>query len=287
MSSPSERPRLHRPAVITSLLNQYGLSPKKALGQNFLADGNTIRRIVDAVDIVPGDIVIEVGPGLGSLTQGLVEAGARVIAIEKDRGLVGFLRDFFRGQPNVEIVEADVLNVNLKDVLPTGVTSCKVAANLPYYVTSPIMMHVLESDLPVERLVLMMQKEVAERLVARPGTKEYGVLTVATSYWAETERVATVPPTVFIPVPKVSSEIVLLKPRTDKIDIGDEITFFNVVKSAFGQRRKTLRNALKTTGFSLDVIDDALALTRIDGRRRGETLTTEEFSRLSLKLSDD
>lgn len=280
---------LYSPAVIQRLLREYGLRPSKALGQNFLADQNTLRRIVRAAAIRPGDPVLEIGPGLGSLTQALVEAGARVVAVEKDAGLARVLGDLFGDHPGVRIVHGDALKLDLAGLVhewmaatngacePAG---CKVVANLPYYITSPLLMRILESGLPLERAVVMIQKEVAERLTAAPGSKEYGALTVGVALRARVELAGSVPPTVFVPAPTVSSEIVVLTPRPERAGV-DEQFFAALVKAAFGQRRKRLRNALKTLGLSVAVIDAALAEAGLDGERRGETLSVEEFAALS------
>lgn len=289
---------LYSPAVIRRLLREYGLRPNKALGQNFLADGNTVRRIVRAAELVPGELVLEIGPGLGSLTQGLVEAGARVIAVEKDAGLARALNDLFRECPGVRVVHGDALKTDLlallREAAPPGEApqealggdggplACKVVANLPYYITSPLLMRILESGLPLTRAVVMIQKEVAERLVAAPGTKEYGSLTVSVQLRAHVELKGIVPPTVFVPAPSVSSQIVVLTPRANALPVGSK--FHALVKAAFGQRRKTLRNALKTLGLSAAQIEAALSCAKLDGERRGETLSLEEFAVLSQAL---
>lgn len=279
---------LHSPAVIQRLLREYGLRPSKALGQNFLADQNIVRRVVQAAAVHRGDLVLEIGPGLGSLTQGLLEAGARVVAVEKDARLVEALGELFRDQPQVTVVHADALKTDLGELLRAhgaGGTQgaaapvCKVAANLPYSITSPLLVHILESDLPVERIVVMVQREVAERLVAPPGTKEYGALTVAVQYRARVELAGRVPPAVFVPAPTVWSEIVVLFPREERLAVGR--SFAGLVKAAFGQRRKTLRNALKAMGLAAGTIEEVLAEAGLDGQRRGETLSVEEFAVLS------
>lgn len=281
---------LYSPATIRELLQRHGLRPNKALGQNFLADRNTLNRIVGAAQIGADDWVIEIGPGLGSLTQALVDAGARVIAVEKDGGLARVLTGLFASCPQVTIVHADALRLDLVELVRSHASlplcseslhPCKVVANLPYYITSPLIMHVLESDLALERAVVMVQREVAQRLVAAPGTKEYGALTVGVQYRADVERVGQVPPTVFVPPPAVVSEIVCLKPKpkSELPQVGEQ--FFPLVKAAFGQRRKTLRNALRHLGLSAAQIEEALAKAGIQGDRRGETLSVVEFVRLS------
>jgi len=292
---------LYSPAVIQRLLKDYGLRPNKALGQNFLADRNTVQRIVRAAAVGPGDLILEIGPGLGSLTQGLLEAGARVIAVEKDAGLARALSDLFQAHPGVTIVHGDALKVDFADLVrehgpalansvpgqPMGAgapSSFKIVANLPYYITSPLLLRILETDPALERAVVMIQREVAERLVAAPGSKEYGALAVAVRFRAHVELAGVVPPTVFVPMPSVSSEIVVMTPRSDRPHVGPR--FSALVKAAFGQRRKTLRNALKALGLSSAQIDAALAKAGLDGERRGETLSVEEFAILSTAVDD-
>lgn len=279
---------LYRPAVIRRLLKEYGLRPSKGLGQNFLADGNTLQRIVAIAEVRPGDRIVEIGPGLGALTQGLLEQGAFVAAIEKDAGLFRALSDVFRGHPRLTLLHGDALDVDLGALFPgewQEKAPRKVVANLPYYITSPLLMHILESEPPFERAVVMVQREVAERLVAAPGSKEYGALTVGVAYRAEVQLAARVPPTVFVPPPAVASEVVLLRPRPAPFDVGDPECFFRVVKAAFGKRRKTLVNALKELHLEPGEVARALRESGIDGGRRGETLTLAEFASLSGALS--
>lgn len=290
----NQYPPVYRPALIKRLLKEHGLRPKKGWGQNFLADGNTVARILAAIDPQPDEWIIEIGPGLGALTQGILAAGARVVAVEKDRGLARLLQQACGHEDALSVIVDDALQVDLRALLPTPDTPCKVAGNLPYYITTPLLMHVLESDLNWTRLVVMVQKEVAQRLVAPPGGKEYGALTVAVQYRARVQRVGSVPPTVFYPEPSVDSEIVLISPKGRKPDVGEERIFFAVVKAAFGQRRKTLRNALKRLAVELSGdastavgrVDEALSKAGIDGQRRGESLSVDEFARLSREMSE-
>lgn len=279
---------LYRPAVIRRLLTEYGLRPSKGLGQNFLADGNTVQRITEIADVGPGDRIVEIGPGLGALTEGLLDRGAYVVAIEKDAGLVRVLRDLFKDHPRFLLLHADALDVDLAALFPgewPADTPRKVVANLPYYITSQLLIHILESTPPFERAVVMIQREVADRLVAAPGSKAYGALTVGVAFRAEVQLAARVPPTVFFPPPTVASEVVLLKPRPFPFDVGDPERFFRVVRAAFGKRRKTLANALKELGLGADEVALALSESGIDGNRRGETLTLAEFASLSGALS--
>lgn len=282
---------LYRVSVVRRLLAEYGLQPTKSLGQNFLVDQNTLERIVSGADIRPGDVVLEVGPGLGTLTQALLDRGARVVAIEKDHRLVVILERLFGDNPMFTLVHDDALKVDLGPLLQPledggrAGGSLKVVSNLPYYVTTPLIMHFLESPLPFERIVLLLQHEVGLRLAARPGTKEYGALSVAVAYRAEVTSLGVVPPTVFYPRPNVSSQIVVLTPRPSPYPVGCERTFSRVVRAAFGQRRKTLRNALKELKLEPEALARAFEVARIDPDRRGESLSLVEFARLSAALS--
>lgn len=279
---------LYRPAVIRRLLREHGLRPSKGLGQNFLADGNTVQRILEIAEVRPGDRIVEIGPGLGALTQGLLERGAYVVAIEKDAGLFRVLSELFEGHPRLRLLHADALDVDLVALFPgewPAEAPRKVVANLPYYITSQLLLHILEAASPFERAVVMVQREVAERLVAPAGSKAYGALTVSVAYRADVTLAARVPATVFIPSPTVASEVVLLRPRPCPYDVGDPACFFQVVRAAFGKRRKTLANALKELGFENGRVALALSECGIDGSRRGETLTLAEFAALSAALS--
>ncbi len=277
--------------MLRKLLATYDLRPTKGLGQNFLIDKNTIDRIVGAANIQPGEVVLEVGPGLGVLTQALLIAGAQVVAIEKDERLVHVLTDLFRDEDDFTLIHNDALGADLSALLFESVSgapqapSFKVVSNLPYYVTSPLLMHVLEARVAFERIVVMIQKEVAQRLAAAPGTKEYGSLSVAVNYYADVESVGIVPPTVFYPAPSVSSQIVALSPRACPYDVGNESTFFQIVRAAFGKRRKTLHNALGDLPHPVESVRAAFELAEIDPSRRGETLSLAEFAKLSAALS--
>ena len=276
---------LYSPAVVKRILEGRGLRPSKALGQNFLVDGNIVARILRAADVQPEDWVIEIGPGLGALTQGLAARGANVVAVEKDGDLVDVLRGLFAGEPAVRIVHADALEVDFARLLPSSKPErVKIVGNLPYYITSPLLLTLVESGLEWERLVVMIQKEVGDRLKARPGTKAYGSLTVGVAWRATVESAGRVPPTVFYPAPSVESEVLVLRPR--RLDVGDPALFRELVKAAFGMRRKTLRNALK--GLDVPAGDVAVALEAcgIDPDRRGETLSVDEFAKLGRALSE-
>ena len=274
------QPKIASRSVTNHILKAFGLRMSKKLGQNFLIDASIVQGIVDAADIQPGERVLEIGPGIGTLTQGLAEAGAQVTAVELDKKLPAVLAETLKAYDNVTIVPGDILKVNIPEIMGDG--PFKVAANLPYYITTPILMTLLERHLPITRMVTMVQKEVAERMIAKPGSRIYGALSVAVQYYTEPEIVLDVPPRSFIPAPEVDSVVIACKVReTPAVDVIDEKMFFRVVKAAFGQRRKTLSNALKGGGLPKEQVRDAMENAGIDMTRRGETLSLEEFGRLA------
>lgn len=273
------QPTIAQKEVTLHILKRFGIRMSKKLGQNFLIDEQVVNSIVDAADIKPGDAVLEIGPGIGTLTQGLAEAGANVTAVEIDRRLLEVLSKTLEGYDNVRVVHGDILRINVSETV--GAPKYKVVANLPYYITTPIIMGLLETRMPIDVLVTMVQKEVAQRMVAVPGTKDYGALSVAVQYYTKAEIMFIVKPDSFIPPPSVESAVirctVLDKPP---VQVNEKI-FFRVVKAAFSQRRKTLFNALKTTGVSAENVKIILEAAGIDGARRGETLSIEEFAILA------
>lgn len=274
------KPLIAKREVTKHIIKRFNLHMSKKLGQNFLIDPAVVQDIVYAADIEPGETVLEVGPGIGTLTQGLAEAQAQVVAVELDSRLSEILAHTLEGYENVRIVNGDILKVDIAAL--TGGKPFKVVANLPYYITTPIIMALLERRLPVTRLVTMVQREVAERMAAQPGGKDYGALSVAVQYYTEPEMVAEVPPQSFIPAPAVDSVVICCKVRPQPaVAVTDERLFFRVVKAAFSQRRKTLQNALKTMGIGKEAIAAALSESGIDGTRRGETLSLQEFASLA------
>lgn len=278
--------QLTAPGTVRQLLNAHGIRIKKRLGQNFLVDRNILQKIVAAAELEADDTVLEVGPGLGALTQALAERAGRVVAVEIDEQLIPVLRKTLAAYPNVTIVHADALRLDLGSLVP-GAAKVKVVANLPYYITSPLLMHFLEADLPLERLVVMVQAEVAERLQAAPGSKAYGALTVAVQYRAEVTRVAKVPRTVFLPQPGVDSAILCLRLRPYPVRPKDEGLFFAVVRAAFAQRRKTLRNALAPLAGERGVaVEEVLGKANVDPAVRGETLSIEAFIAVADALAE-
>lgn len=265
------------PEVVHYICKRFDIKMSKKLGQNFLIKRGIVDEIVKAADLQEGEPVLEIGPGIGTLTQGLAQSGAHVTAIELDTRLLEVLDTTLAQYSNVTIVHGDVLKLDVPSIMNNE--PFKVVANLPYYITTPIIMSLLESRLPIERLVVMVQKEVALRMVAKPGTKDYGALSVAVQYYTQPDIVLDVPPKSFLPAPAVTSSVIRCVLR-DKppVEVIDEKLFFRVVKAGFAQRRKTFANTMKTTGLSKDRIEELLAKANIDGQRRGETFTLQEFA---------
>lgn len=265
------------PEVVHYICKRFNIKMSKKLGQNFLIKRGIVDEIVKAADLQEGEPVLEIGPGIGTLTQGLAQSGANVTAIELDTRLLEVLDTTLAQYSNVTIVHGDVLKLDVPSIMNNE--PFKVVANLPYYITTPIIMSLLESRLPIERLVVMVQKEVALRMVAKPGTKDYGALSVAVQYYTKPDIVLDVPPKSFLPAPAVTSSVIRCVLRDQPpVDVVDEKLFFRVVKAGFAQRRKTFANTMKTTGLSKDRIEELLAKANIDGQRRGETFTLQEFA---------
>ena len=267
-------------AATLHILKAFHLRTSKKLGQNFLIDRSVVQGITAAAELSEGDRVLEIGPGIGTLTQGMAETGADITAVELDKKLPDVLAETLKGYENVRIVQGDILKVDIPELM--GNQPFKVVANLPYYITTPILMTLLERKLPITRIVTMVQKEVAERMIARPGSKTYGALSVAVQYYTEPEIVLEVPPKAFVPEPEVDSVVISCCVRKKPVvQVRDEALFFRVVRGAFGQRRKTLSNALRGAGFSKENIKRALQESDISAERRGETLSLEEFAKLA------
>ena len=265
--------------VTRYILQAFHLKAKKKFGQNFLINEQVVRGIAEKSQIGPGDLVVEIGPGIGTLTQALAETGADVKSVEIDRSLLPVLAQTLQGYDNVKIVPGDVLKLNLAKV--TEHRPFTVAANLPYYITTPIIFALLEQELPLKRLVVMVQKEVAERMTAQPGGKDYGPLSLALQYYSKPELAIPVPRTDFMPAPKVDSMVVVCEKREHPVvDVAPRL-FFQVVRAAFSQRRKMLKTCLKGLGLSADSVAVLLENAGIDGTRRGETLTIKEFGTLA------
>ncbi len=260
---------------------------KKQFGQNFISDDHLLAKIVEAAEITPEDVVIEIGPGAATLTAALAEKAAQVIAIEIDKDLFPIIERRMAGYSNFELVAGDAMKVDF-DALAAKyeAKSYKVVANLPYYITTPIVMRFLEEGFRVSELVIMVQQEVADRFLANPGTKAYGAITAAINYYGSVSRAFNVPRTMFTPRPEVDSSIVKIKCYENKpFEADDEKLLRRVIKAAFGQRRKTLNNALKALNLPKEELDEALKTAEIDASLRGETLSIEEFVCLSNAIS--
>lgn len=282
--------KLSSPRRTKEIVNKYGFRFSKSLGQNFLIDENIILKIIEGSEIKKDDFIIEVGPGIGTLTQYLAEAAKKVLAIEIDKKLIPVLDETLGSYSNVEIINSDVLDLDLKKMVLDKFCGekVKVVANLPYYVTTPIIMKFLEEEVPVKDIVVMVQKEVADRIKAKPNTKDYGSLSVAVQYYCKPEIVTKVPKSVFIPNPNVESTVIRLKVLDNpQVEVIDRKVFHRVVRASFAKRRKTLLNSLSFSnlGLNKDQIKEGLAACNIDPKRRGESLDIEEFAALSNYIS--
>ena len=277
--------RLSSHQATKEVVQKHNFKFSKSLGQNFLIDTNVIDRILEGARVKEGDYVIEVGPGIGTLTKEMGRSAEKVVAIEIDKTLIPILEETLEDFPNIEVINQDILKVNVQELVKEKLNGgpVKLVANLPYYITTPIVMKFLEEDIPVTDIVVMVQKEVADRMNAKPNTKDYGALSVAVQYYCDTEIVAKAPRHMFMPQPNVDSTVIGLHVREEKIyHVDNEDIFYKTVKASFGQRRKTLLNSLGGLGFlSKDQIKEALKEANIDEKRRGETLSIEEFASLS------
>ena len=272
---------IYKKSELSGLLRRHGFTMSKRLGQNFLTDKNIIDKIVDSLDPKDSDVVVEIGPGAGALTKALAERAGKIKSVEIDSKLLPLLNEVLMHHDNVEIINQDFMKTDLGKI--TNSMSFKLIGNLPYYITTPIIMKVLEQGPIPQSMVFMIQKEVAQRLASKPGTKDYGAITVAVNYYCTVEYLFTVSKEVFIPKPKVDSAVIRLKPHDEPpVKVLDENIFFSLIKAGFGQRRKTLSNSLKQIG-SLTPTDVKRALrdSEIDPARRAETLEIWEFGRLS------
>ena len=274
--------KLSDPKNTIELIKQNQFAFKKKFGQNFLIDGRVLDRIVQGAGITKADDVLEIGPGIGALTQVLCEAARHVRAVEIDRELIPILEKSLSDYDNVDVINADIMDTELRDLYPGPF---KVVANLPYYITTPIVMKLLESDADIESITVMVQKEVAERMQAAPGGKDYGVLTLSVAYHAEAEIIANVPPNCFMPRPDVSSAVIKLRRRSEPaVTPRSPDHMFRLIRAAFSQRRKTLINAVSndvSLGLPKAELEAALQELGLDTRIRGERLSLQDFSDLS------
>lgn len=275
-------PKIATPNVTKYILNRFKLTANKKLGQNFLIDPDVVQHIVEVAELTDQDQVLEIGPGIGTLTQGLAESGADLVAVELDQRLLPVLATTLKDYSNVKVMHGDILKTNIMEQVQPGFKCC---ANLPYYITTPIIFALLEQKLPLERMVVMVQKEVAERMTAEPGGKEYGALSVAMQYYTEPRIAFKVPASSFFPAPNVESAVLVCKKRTaPPVELKSEDIFFRVVKAAFSLRRKMLNNSLKNMGLTTEQVKGWLTRAGIDGRRRAETLSLQEFANLANTL---
>ncbi|WP_251943981.1 16S rRNA (adenine(1518)-N(6)/adenine(1519)-N(6))-dimethyltransferase RsmA [Staphylococcus sp. Marseille-Q5304] len=280
------------PTRTKALLQKHGFNFKKSLGQNFLVDVNIINKIIDASDIDETTGIIEVGPGMGSLTQQMAKKAKKVIAFEIDQRLIPVLGDTLSEFNNVTVINEDILKADIAHHVTENLSDCDkimVVANLPYYITTPILLNLMQQPLPIDGYVVMMQKEVGERLNAQVGTKAYGSLSIVAQYYNDTSKVLNVPKSVFLPPPNVDSIVVKLMEREQpQVEVDDEKAFFKMTKAAFSQRRKTISNNYQSLFMDgkakKDIIKNWLDTSGIDPRRRGETLSIQEFAHLYNEL---
>lgn len=278
------------PSAVRDLLGKYGFRCRKSLGQNFLVDANIVNKIISSASLDRDDVVVEIGPGLGVITRAAAMVAKKVVSVELDRGLLPILEETLRGAGNISIVPGDAMEADLDDIVKNYAGHSgeyKLIANLPYYITTPLLMRLLRSGFNISQFVIMVQMEVAERIAALPGGKDYGALTVAVRYYARARYLFRVPGTVFIPRPDVDSAVLeLVRRPAPAVEAPDEALFFKTVRGSFGQRRKTLLNSLGAAfpNISRDDLEILLQRAGIDPGRRGETLDIEEFAAITREL---
>ena len=278
---------LGNPKKTIEVLQKYNFNFQKKFGQNFLIDTNILEEIIDAAGINEDDMILEIGPGIGTMTQYLCESARQVIAVEIDTNLIPILQDTLSEYDNVKVINEDILKVDinaLADEYNNG-KLIKVVANLPYYITTPIIMGLFESHVPIDSITIMVQKEVADRMQAGPGKKDYGALSLAVQYYSKPEIVVNVPPSCFMPQPKVGSSVISLKRHTTPVvDVDDEKLMFKVIRASFNQRRKTLANGLNNYGginLTKEQIQESIEELGVPVNVRGEALSLEQFAKLS------
>ena len=283
-------PYLGNPQATIAVLNKYGFTFQKKFGQNFLIDPHVLDKIIRAAEITEDDFVLEIGPGMGTMTQYLAYAAREVYAVEIDKSLIPILEDTLSDYDNVTVINEDILKVNIAKLAEekNGGRPIKVVANLPYYITTPIIMGLFESHVPIESITIMVQKEVADRMQTGPGNKDYGALSLAVQYYADPYIVANVPPNCFMPRPKVGSAVIrLTRHQNPPVQAKDEKLMFRIIRASFNQRRKTLANGLSNSDkidLPKDVITEAIAKLGKGESVRGESLSLEEFAALSNDL---
>ena len=285
--------KLSDPQVTIETIKKYEFAFQKRFGQNFLIDEHVINKIIAAADITREDTVLEIGPGIGTMTQYLAERAGRVFAVEIDKNLIPILGETLSEYDNVTVINDDILKVDINRIVEeeNGGRPLKVVANLPYYITTPIIMGLFEQHVPLLSITVMVQKEVAERMQAVPGTKDYGALSLAVAYYAEPYIAANVPPNCFIPRPNVGSAVIrLTRYNEPPVQVRDDRLMFKLIRASFGQRRKTLQNGIANSGeldFTKEDVRKALAVMELNENIRGESLGLKEFARLSNLLGEN
>jgi len=282
---------LTNPQDTIAVIQKYNFMFQKKFGQNFLIDTHVVDKIIRSAGLTKDDMVLEIGPGIGSLTQHLAENAGKVVAVEIDKNLIPILKETLATYDNITIINEDILKVDINALAEeyNGGKPIKVVANLPYYITTPIIMGLFESHVPIESITVMVQKEVADRMQVGPGTKDYGALSLAVQYYAKPEIVANVPPNCFIPRPNVGSAVIrLTRFKEPPVEVNDEALMFKLIRASFNQRRKTLVNGLTNSSelsFSKEQVTDAITGLGWQVTIRGESLTLEEFAKLSNALA--
>ena len=282
-----ENKHLGNPTNTREIIDKYGFMFQKRFGQNFLIDPHVLDKIIDSAGITKEDCVLEIGPGIGTMTQYLAESAGQVIAVEIDTNLLPILTDTLKDYSNIKVINQDILKVDINELVKeyNNGRPIKVVANLPYYITTPIIMGLFENQVPVDSITIMVQKEVADRMQVGPGTKDYGALSLAVQYYAKPKIVANVPPNCFMPRPKVGSAVIRLE-RYEKppVEVKNEKLMFRIIRASFNQRRKTLVNGLKNSQeipFSKEQIEQALGMCGLSLSVRGEALTLAQFAQLA------
>ncbi|MCI9604793.1 MAG: 16S rRNA (adenine(1518)-N(6)/adenine(1519)-N(6))-dimethyltransferase RsmA [Ruminococcus sp.] len=285
-----KEPTLGNPQNTIAVLQKHQFTFQKKFGQNFLIDTHVLDKIIRSAEISRDDMVLEIGPGIGTMTQYLACAAGKVIAVEIDRALIPILEDTLEGYDNVRVINGDILKIDLPKLVEeeNGGRPIKVVANLPYYITTPIIMGLFEGDVPLKSITVMVQKEVADRMQAAPGSKDYGALSLAVQYYAKPYIAANVPQNCFMPRPRIGSAVIRLERyETPPVAVKDEKLLFSIIRASFNQRRKTLANGLKNSAeldFAKEEIEAAIEKLGKGASIRGETLTLEEFAELSNRL---
>ena len=284
--------KLGNPKNTIEVIQKYDFDFQKKFGQNFLIDERVLEKIISAAEVNKDDFVLEIGPGIGTMTQYLAENAREVMAVEIDKNLIPILSDTLSAYDNVSILNADILKVDIAKIVEekNGGKPVKVVANLPYYITTPIIMGLFESHVPIDSITIMVQKEVADRMQVGPGTKDYGALSLAVQYYAKPEIVANVPPNCFMPRPKVGSAVIRLERYEEPpVKVKDEKLMFRIIRASFNQRRKTLANGLNNSAeldYAKEEIEAAIEALGRGASIRGEALTLEEFAKLADFLYD-